>query len=96
MGRKALVVSWLAAVPRKTPTMPTSEKTERYLMICCCDRLDLRKATSSAIDSAGWCSAIDVARSAACFVFSSQSTNQVSGSLSVEGLSEVREYLGIG
>lgn len=64
-GEKRLMVGWLAAVPRKTPTMPTSEKTERYLMICCCDRLDLRKATRSAIDSAGWCSAIDVASSAA-------------------------------
>lgn len=54
-----------AAMPRIEPTNPTQLKAVSILMMSPRERFALRSVTRTATDSAGWCSAIERARSAA-------------------------------
>ena len=50
----------LTIIPNKTPIMPILEKILKKTIICVCVKPDLIKATSKAMDSAGWCKEMEM------------------------------------
>ena len=50
----------LTIIPNKTPIIPILEKILKKTIICVCVKPDLIKATSKAMDSAGWCKEMEM------------------------------------